>query len=61
MRYVWLIHLLVGTFHKLGYQETHYVSGKRTTRLMLFREIITVEFENHIKHTNAFCLQNGEF
>jgi hypothetical protein len=28
--------------------------------LMLFREIITVYSENHMKHINKFCGQNTE-
>jgi hypothetical protein len=31
-------------------QETHYVSATKPNRLMLFREIIAVYCENHMKH-----------
>jgi hypothetical protein len=42
-------------------QETHYVSATKPNRLMLFREIIAVYFENHTKHRNTLCGQNDEF
>jgi hypothetical protein len=37
-------------------QETHYVSATKLNRLMLFREIIAVYFENHMEHRNIFCV-----
>jgi hypothetical protein len=33
----------------------------KTKRLMLFREIISVYAENHMKHTNKLHGQNAEF
>jgi len=41
-------------------QETLSVSVIKTSRLMLYREIIAVCSEMHIKHTNALCGQNVE-
>jgi hypothetical protein len=41
-------------------QETHYVSGRKPNRLMLFREKIFVYCKNHIKHTNALWGKNAE-
>jgi hypothetical protein len=42
-------------------QETHYVSAKKPSRLMLFRETVAVYCENHAEHTNTYCVQNAEF
>jgi hypothetical protein len=42
-------------------QETHHFSPIETSRLMLFREVITVYCENNTKHTDALCGQNAEF
>jgi hypothetical protein len=42
-------------------QETHYVSATKTSRLMLFREIVDVYCENQMKHTNTLCGKNAEF
>jgi hypothetical protein len=42
-------------------QETHYVSGRKPNRLMLFREIIAVYCENHTEHIDTLCGQNAEF
>jgi hypothetical protein len=42
-------------------QETHYVSAKKTNRLMLFGESVAVYCENRTEHTNTFCEQNAEF
>jgi hypothetical protein len=41
-------------------QETRYVSITKTHRLMLFREKIAVNCENHKKHTNTVCRQNAQ-
>jgi hypothetical protein len=41
-------------------QETHSVSIT-TNRLMLFREIIAVYYENHTEHINTLCGQNAKF
>jgi hypothetical protein len=43
-------------------QETHDVSILKTSRLILlvFREIIAVYSENHMKHANTLCGQNAE-
>jgi hypothetical protein len=38
-------------------QETHDVSATETNRLMLFRENVTVCFENRLKHTNREFLR----
>jgi hypothetical protein len=42
-------------------QETHYLSITKTNLLMLFKEIITVNWENHTKHTDTLYGQNAEF
>jgi hypothetical protein len=34
-------------------QETHYVSGTKPNRLMLFRETAAVYCENRTEHTNT--------
>jgi hypothetical protein len=39
-------------------QETHYVSATKTSRLMLFRKIIALYFENYTKHSDILCGQN---
>jgi broad-specificity NMP kinase len=41
-------------------QETHYVSTTEPNRLMLFREIIAVYCESHVKHTNTLRGQIAE-
>jgi hypothetical protein len=33
-------------------QETHYVSARKTNRLILFRKTISVYCENHTEHTD---------
>jgi hypothetical protein len=42
-------------------QETHYVTAKKTNRLMLFWETVAVYCENRMKQTNTLCEQNAEF
>jgi hypothetical protein len=42
------------------WQETHYVSATKPSRLMLFRETVAVYSENHMEHTNTLCGQNAE-
>jgi hypothetical protein len=39
---------------------THHVSIIKTSRLILFIEIITVYSENHTKHINPACGKNAE-
>jgi hypothetical protein len=39
----------------------YYVSRKKPSRLMLFREIITVYCDNHTKYKYTLCEQNAEF
>jgi hypothetical protein len=34
-------------------QETHYISTKETSRLMLFKETVAVYFENQTEHTDT--------
>jgi translation initiation factor IF-1 len=41
-------------------QETHYVSGTKPNRLILFRETVAVYCENHTEHINTLCGQNAE-
>jgi hypothetical protein len=36
-------------------QEIHYVSATKTNRLILFKEIIAVYWENNTEHTNIPC------
>jgi hypothetical protein len=36
-------------------QEIHYVTAKRTNRLMLFGETVAVYCENHTEHTHTLC------
>jgi hypothetical protein len=38
-----------------------HISAAKTNRLMLFKEIISVYCENHMKHTGTLCGQNAEF
>jgi hypothetical protein len=42
-------------------QETHYVSATKPSRLMLFREPVTVYCENRTEHTDTLCGQNAGF
>jgi hypothetical protein len=42
-------------------QETHYVTAKKTNRLMLFRETVADSCENHTEHTNTLCGENAEY
>jgi hypothetical protein len=42
-------------------QETHYVSATQPNRVMLFREIIAVNFENHTEHLNKLCEKSAFF
>jgi hypothetical protein len=37
------------------------VSITENTRVMLFREIVAVYCENHMRYTNTFCEQNEGF
>jgi hypothetical protein len=39
-------------------QEAYYVTATKTNRLMLFREIIVLYCENHMRHTNTLCGQD---
>jgi hypothetical protein len=41
-------------------QATHLSSITQTKLLILFRDMITVSSENHIKHINTFCRKNAE-
>jgi hypothetical protein len=38
----------------------HTASVTKPNRLMLFRETVAACCENHIKHINALCGQNGD-
>jgi hypothetical protein len=38
-----------------SYEETHYISITKTSRLMLFREIIRAYFNNHTNPRNTLC------
>jgi hypothetical protein len=40
---------------------THYVSTTKTNQLMLWKEIVAVYCENHMKPTNTLCGQIAEF
>jgi hypothetical protein len=40
---------------------THYVSARKTNRLIVYRETVAVYCEDHTKHTNTLCRQNAEF
>jgi hypothetical protein len=42
-------------------QKTHYVSAPKPNRLMLFRETVAVNCENHTEHTNTLCGQKTQF
>jgi hypothetical protein len=42
-------------------QQTQFISVLKTNQLMLYREIIAVCSEIHIKHINTLCVQNVEF
>jgi hypothetical protein len=42
-------------------QEAHYVSATKPNRLMLFREIIAVYYENHMGQMNTLCGQKAKF
>jgi hypothetical protein len=43
------------------YRAVNTVSVIKTSQLMLYREIIAVCSEIHIKHINTLCGQNVEF
>jgi hypothetical protein len=42
-------------------QETPYVTATKPSRLMLFRETVSVYCENHMEHTDTLCGQNAGF
>jgi hypothetical protein len=42
-------------------RETHYISARKPSRLMLFGETLAVYCENHTEHTDTLCGQNAEF
>jgi hypothetical protein len=42
-------------------QETQHVSATKPNRLILFRKIIAVCCENHMKHKDELCGLNVEF
>jgi len=39
-------------------RSKHYVSVIKTKQLMLYREIIAISSETHMKHINALCREN---
>jgi hypothetical protein len=41
-------------------QETHYICIIKANWLMLFREKITVYFEDNVKSIKTICSQNAE-
>jgi hypothetical protein len=52
------------TIHKPSFptsQETHCTLFTKTNLFMLFREIISVYSDNHIKYINEICDGNAEF
>jgi hypothetical protein len=42
-------------------EETYYISATKTNRLILFKETVAVNRENHTGHTTTLCGQNTEF
>jgi hypothetical protein len=42
-------------------QETYYVTATKPSRLMLFRETVAVNCENHTEHTDILRGPNAEF
>jgi hypothetical protein len=41
-------------------QETYYFSATKTSRLILFRETVSIYYENYTEHTDTLCGQNAE-
>jgi hypothetical protein len=42
-------------------QQTHYVSGTKSARLMFFKETVAVYCENRMTQTNTLCRWKAEF
>jgi predicted Zn-dependent protease with MMP-like domain len=45
-------------FQSVTQRVTHYVSGTKPNRLILFRETVTVYCENHTEHTKYINIQS---